>query len=99
MREDSGLIGAAVVDGSGEVIGRAAAMLVDPAALQARWLLVTLPGGADAVVPMPAASVNADGRLVVPYGAATVAGAPKVNGDVVTRQDAEDLLRYYGFET
>lgn len=99
VQEDSGLVGAVVVDGSGEVVGRAAAMLVDPAALEARWLLVTLPDGTEAVVPMQVASVDATGWLVVPYGAGTVAGAPKVNGRIVTRQDADDLLRYYGFVT
>lgn len=60
-------------------------------------LLVTLPDGREAVLPMKAASADATGRAAVSYAAATAAGAPRVSGQVVTRQAAADLLRYYGF--
>ncbi len=43
-------------------------------------LLVTLPDGREAVLPMKAASADATGRAAVPYAAATVAGAPRVSG-------------------
>lgn len=97
MEENSALIGAVVIDGLGEVIGRAQAVMVDPDSHDARWLSVALSDGSAAVLPVQAASVDSAGRLVVPYGPATVAAAPKVVDDIVTREDAEDLLRYYGF--
>ncbi|MDQ2845365.1 MAG: PRC-barrel domain-containing protein [Actinomycetota bacterium] len=52
MEIDRGLIGTPVVDGSGNRIGAAAGILVDPSSLHVGWLLVTLStDGSAAVLP------------------------------------------------
>lgn len=99
MEIDRGLVGASVVDGSGGRIGDAAGVLVDPSTLHVGWLLVTLSmDGSAAVLPSAAASADAEGRLVVPFDAMTVAGAPKMTGQAITSELAASLLRYYGLQ-
>lgn len=94
-RQDQ-LIGAPVVDSSGEVIGSVSALLVDPQSLQGRWLQIQLAGATPrrAVLPLAGASVNAAGVMVSPWTAARVAGAPRV-GDQVSAAQADALDAHY----
>lgn len=98
MAQADRLQGAVVHDTSGAGVGRVRALLVDPAAREARWLDVTLADGGRAVVPVRAAVVDAEGRLAVPYSEADLRSAPTPDGAVVTADLAAALLRHYGFD-
>ncbi len=95
------LIGTPVVDNSDQVVGVVSALLVDPESLQGRWLQIELadngPPLRRAVVPLAAASVDPAGRMVLPWTADTVAGAPQV-GNQVTGEQTRALNLYYGLE-
>lgn len=97
--DDDTLLGARVVDGAGHTVGSVSALLIDPVSFEGRWLQLSLaaePG--PAVLPLMAASVDATGRLVIPYDVAAVAAAPKPDGPLISVELADALLRHYGFD-
>ena len=101
MGEQDQLIGTPVVDNSDQVVGVVSALLVDPESLEGRWLRIELADNGlqlrRAVVPLAAASVDPAGRMVLPWTAATVAGAPQV-GNQISAEQARALNSYYGLD-
>jgi len=101
MGEQDQLIGTPVVDNSDQVVGAVSALLVDPESLEGRWLRIELADNGlqlrRAVVPLAAASVDPAGRMVLPWTAATVAGAPQV-GNQISAEQARALNSYYGLD-
>src|SRR4051812_41516290 len=94
---DDRLVGATVHDAGGTPLGTVTALLLDPADLAARWLELALTGGERAILPVQAASVDASGSLVIPFGAAELRSAPRIDGAVVSAEAATALLDHYGF--
>ena len=95
--ETGRVVGATVRDASGATLGTVTSLLVDPDALAARWLEVALADGGRAIVPVQAASTDASGRLLIPFSAADLRSAPRVDGTMVTADTATALLDHYGF--
>ena len=98
-RRQDQLIGAPVVDKSGEMIGTVSALLVDPQSLQGLWLQVEMAGATPrrAVLPLAGASLNAAGVMVSPWTAPTVAAAPRV-GHQVSADETAALNAHYGLD-
>ncbi|MGI8868174.1 MAG: hypothetical protein ACR2F6_04810 [Mycobacteriales bacterium] len=92
-----GLRGRVVIGEDAIVAGYAAAVFVDPVTGQPQWLGVWLPGETRrTVVPIHTASVDPEGRVVVPYPAAKVAAAPVLTAETISSKLAAQLHRYYG---
>ena len=97
MSDDDRLVGAAVRDASGTPLGTVTALLLDPADLAARWLELSLTGGGRAILPVQAASADASGSLLIPFSAADLLSAPRIDGAVISAEAATALLDHYGF--
>ena len=97
MTDDDRLVATVVRDAAGADLGTVTALRVDPDGLHARWLDLVLPGGGRATVPVQAASVDAAGRMVLPFSGEDLRTAPPVDDAEVSADLARALLRHYGF--
>ena len=95
------LTGRAVVDGSGNQIGRVGQVDLDDQTGQPEWVTVRtgLFGTRETFVPLAAARFDGD-RLVVSATKKQVSGAPQVDEDGhISAQEEAEIYRYYGFST
>jgi anti-sigma regulatory factor (Ser/Thr protein kinase) len=91
--------GGVVIGDDGQDLGRIGQVFLDDLSRQPAWMTVTSDAwdGAEQVVPLALAELD-DGRVSVPYSAAVVRDAPRVNTSRsrLGSQHETDLLRHYG---
>jgi sporulation protein YlmC with PRC-barrel domain len=96
-RRASQVLGQRVVSEHGETIGRVNDVLIDEAATERAWAVVST--GllrSEHFVPLGEAYVGIDGNVVVPYEKNTVKKAPRADEHVLTAPVREKLAAYYG---
>jgi len=91
-------VGTKVVDSQGHAVGKVADVLYDDRTLQPRWVAINLGllHRHQPLVPLQQTYVSDDGRLVVPFSASTIKGAPSAQGMTPTESEALEVARYYG---
>jgi uncharacterized protein (TIGR02271 family) len=98
MDQISQLGGGTVYGQGGDKLGSIGQIYVDDQTGQPEWVTVKtgLFGSKESFVPLAQAETQADG-LSVPYAKNMVKGAPTMDADGhLSRQDEDDLYRYYG---
>jgi hypothetical protein len=92
------LHGATVVDVELERVGKVTDVLFDDRAFEPRWAVVrTGVFGGEHYVPLERSYVDEEGRLVVPFGKASIRRAPRARGDhLLTPELVEELHDHYG---
>lgn len=96
----SGWIGHAVVDRSGDKVGKVSQIYVDDQTGQPEWLAIStgLFKSRSSFVPLQGARADGD-QLVIPYDKAKVNDAPQVEDDndgYLQPEEEQALYRYYG---
>jgi hypothetical protein len=93
------MTGHAVIDANLDTIGKVTDVLYDDIEMAPRWAVVKLNGvfGSEHFMPVDAAYVDAEDKVVIPWDKSMIKGAPKAGGDhILSPELSKELTDYYG---